>query len=288
MANQSIWLTNSRFWPKAPSRFVFLAEAFDEVGRRLFPEAWAGSEALPPATPLADREKRTASLKRAASLPPPPRIVSSYPPVTARTAIEAKPLSVLTKRSPADIEAMRATWEAKLTTENADAHSLLERRDTVAQWIADRGRDGALETFALWVGGGFDPLASPASIWNVANDWSLFADCKIRRSFTAGYPPADYYLFLSRESLTEQLRKLGTKSVVGKISAESSAAQWLREQFADAATTTFPRARFQTEATALYSGLSGEGFKRAWASATADYPERKCAGPKPLAIKSAG
>ena len=43
----SIWETDARFWPKAPSDYVFLAAAFQEVGARLFPTEWTGEEALP-------------------------------------------------------------------------------------------------------------------------------------------------------------------------------------------------------------------------------------------------
>jgi len=122
---------------------------------------------------------------------------------------------VLPKVDPKVVVANRIKWAAKLEEERAAQAAHHARCMGAASWIADRGRNGELATFGLWVSGGFDPLPCPPSVWNVTSDWSLFAECKVRRSPAAGYALFDHYLFLSRESLTKQLSRLGTSAVAG-------------------------------------------------------------------------
>lgn len=211
------WQADPRTWPKVPSAFVFLADAFNEVGRALYPEAWTGREALPQGTPCRDKVRalelgwrKVEAVRAAARLPRITRfgmqsmhLANHSPPTVDAHVLEY--LSVMRRRTHANAV---AAAEDNAAIETAAIAVTIHRRDSAAEWIAHRARDSALETFGLWSGGGCDPLPLPPGVWIAADDWALFEQCQTKR-WSAGkqYP---YFLLVTRESLDRELSTLLT------------------------------------------------------------------------------
>jgi hypothetical protein len=135
----SIWTVENRLWPKASDDYIFLGDAFNEVGQSRFGANWTGDEA-----------KRTLE-----------QVVSGD-------------------------ERLERCWQS-------------------AAWIADRARNGRLKTYGLLVAGGESPVLINAAIWNRADDWELFASCRITKALPPRYVEADYYLFLATNELRREL-----------------------------------------------------------------------------------
>jgi len=199
----SIWETDARFWPKAPSDYVFLAAAFQEVGARLFPTEWTGEEALPVKWPKEELKIRLEAPPRVSSAPAPIVPITQY---RKAAAVAPKLRSSVDLPSPEEMARLR---EAALSKATSDAeaellanNAILDRRRAVAAWIADRARDGKLVTFG--VREGWEPTPLNKALWNISNDWDLFATCEAKAWH--GAVKLEYSLFLTRDSLSKCLR----------------------------------------------------------------------------------
>ena len=273
MASQSIWQIDPRLWPKAARQYVFLAAAFQEIGQALCGDEWTGREALPFPTPLADGQRKVAALLTRAPAPP-VNIATRQAPLARGRAVAALNLPKYTPQQMEEIERRRT--EA-LEAERASGEAMAARKLRVVDWIAERSRNGELVTFGLL--SGREPVLLGPSVWNVANDWALFETCTVKRWLPGMTGAAEYYLFLTRESLDHCLKREGGPQV-GKITAERKAEAWLREQFADSATEGMSKDEFKRSARQRFDALSAKAFDRAWGNATAEHPERTRAGAK--------
>ncbi len=291
---QFSWEMEPRLWPKASSQFVFLARAFDEVGKALFPDDWTGKEArsinMPATEKVRELEQQAKNLER--------HLVSQRVPLplTLRWRPSFVEHAVKCTKEPYSAHVIAYhlyRGEQRLAQLRIDAAAEAEqfaasgaRRIHVADWIASRARDDELVTYGLWTGGGRDPVPLSSSIWNVQDDWTIFKSCVVEcfgkhpLLQTTKFP---YFVLLTRESLDEQLSN-HTRKAVGEVvslaNAQSKARQWLLDQFADEGTKTISKPDFRALALANIPGLSGEAFKRAWAEAGKEYPERLAKGRK--------
>lgn len=268
-----VWETDEQFWPKAAREYVFLGAAFHEVGKRLCGDEWTGREALTPQWPHRDAKRAFDDGVRLSRLPTPPRSLANW---HSQSAPARK--TEWTPPDPAKVaEATRARAE-RIATEEATNAALLERRLRVAGWIADHARNGRLATFGIarhW-----QPQALQPSLWFGEDDWLLFTRCETKRWLSAQSGVLTLKLFVSRADLDKCLASLAPPKLVGMASAEKRAEEWLRSEFAKPETLGTAKGPFKVEALALFPGLSGEGFSRAWGKASADYPERRNPGAK--------
>lgn len=202
------WTNDPRDWPKAGRNFVFLAHAFCEVGRALYPDEWNGSEALQPPTPKADLLQRLLSCVQLSTAPGPAHSLSSNrtPPVTTSATsrvLTGAQLEAASARGAERLEALRR----EVADEAAKNERWIGRRAAVTEWIADRARNGDLDTFGAWEGGGQEPESLSPSVWITSSDWELLRTCRIE-VWSGGYFPSKlaYFVFVTRESLDGCLR----------------------------------------------------------------------------------
>jgi hypothetical protein len=185
MANQSIWSTDPALWPKAPREYVFLAAAFEEAGRALFPDEWTS---VPPDTPLL---RASRMITRA-----------PLPPSDLRRPMKK---AELPKISDEERQAYRERLEREEQAEREFAKKKDDRRRITSSWIAEKARNNELITYGLWTGGGVALVHLPPSIWNRADDWELFAACQIKTYVPPSSIMHSYFLFITHESLDRAL-----------------------------------------------------------------------------------
>lgn len=269
----SIWETDRQFWPKASDDFVFLAAAFNEVGERLCGQDWTGREALTPPTPDFDAWRKWDNGRRLSRLPPPPVSLGSYRPGSGPIARHEPP-----KIDPVEDAKADARWAERVSREQETNAALIARRYKAAGWIAERARNGELQTFGITRFWEPRPLAN--SNWFGSDDWALFAKCETKLFVSPKAGAITLQIFVSRDGLDKCLARLAMPTVAGKVSAERQAEAWLREEFAKVETASKAKAAFKADAMDRFDGLSGEGFGRAWDRATLDHPERRNPGAK--------
>jgi hypothetical protein len=210
LTTQSVWSTEPRLWPKAGRAYVFLAEAFTDVGNSLFKDEWTGREAFPPAYPLREEIAR-ATTPTVIRAPAPIRPLGSGLTMTRSKMeqdCEARQRSIQHWKEACDARWAKA--KPQLEAEEQAATRLVQRRNEAAAWIADRGRNGEVVTYGLWTGLGLPARHLPASIWNGTDDWELFAKCIAKNVYipTVGPVACDYYLFIGRDGFDSALRTL--------------------------------------------------------------------------------
>lgn len=266
----SIWETDPRHWPNVSREYVFLAAAFHEVGEALAGGDWTGREALPVATPEADKERMLDGLIRTSKIQPAAN-VGHRGAFTHRSPVALPQISA--ERMAEYIERRKVKIAAELVANE----EIVARRDRVVDWIASRARNGELATFGCWVDGG--GLSSfPASVWNVWPIWDrLFVFCVS--------PLAKrFYIFVSRDDLDRQLRSIRLADAAANAKPSKGAAiiecvSWLQAEFAKQERLATTRDQFKKEAIERAGDrLSGRGFRTAWTRAVVQFPERVISG----------
>jgi hypothetical protein len=278
-ANTGIFARPSLSWPKGNSSNVFLAQALDEVGQVLMPDEWQGDEPFTWAT--ANLKKLLGDVQAVNFDSIAPKLVPSlnYSP-SAWAGHIAHNNECDRKATTAERHVLHYREHQRLVSARkrfADFEIALSRVARAMDWIGALGceEDGRFVTRGrLITGGAFFPL--PPYVWNVEHLWAnVFARCSVT------HRTLDCYVFLDRETLDKQIAKLGPPSAVGKISAVKQTEQWLADQFRDPRTASTAKAVFKEQALSLFGAkLSGEGFKRAWDNASAEFPERSKPGAK--------
>lgn len=241
MAADFNWAEPS-LWPKAASSYVFLANAFNEVGKALFPE-WTGREALPVPTPATNELNR-----------PPIQITKAPEPPRHSVGQGGRlhhggggGLMRLPSLSPSELQAHRDREEAQqqqlrrdAEIERAEVEAVNARRLGAASWIAQRCRDGELESYGWWALGGVEPVKQEPSLWNRRNDWELFEQCA---SLKGVNDRPMLFLFLARECLDRclaDIRRPGIKPHPSSLAAEDQPLLEEMRQLIEAGEVTGP------------------------------------------------
>ena len=263
-------------WPKGNSANIFLAAALHNVGRALFHDDWQEND---PVSAAEFFNEGAAMIQMASRRTPEPLPL----PVPLSLADRGANWNRTRDRN-VELERQRATQDWHIRTYRANRiadvwQKHIERlrgpRDRVQaamEWIQERACEGSkLPTRWRRVAGGAFIEASSA-IWNLESLWSQ----RFRRS-QLRHGGVDFYLFLDRAALARELSRLGSAQIVSKANHEQRAKEWLREQFADEATTAFTRTDFKRIAVTQFE-ISGEGFGRIWGEVVRDFPARSKPG----------
>jgi hypothetical protein len=162
-------------WPRDPPGYLFLARAFNSVGRSLFCNVWSGDEACAPYTDLG-RADRTALERKLAD----------------HANRERKIASILARRD-------------RLPSERARASKV---RNAIATWA----EAGQLPTVVRPQEGGL-PLPIPSHAWSTENLEPRFRRCmlSLAKPFSDGFAGNSFgWIFVERASLD---RLLGSTSI---------------------------------------------------------------------------
>lgn len=213
-------------WPKCGRDVIFLADAVSRVGRALFPDTWTGNETAC-STPLphpdelrrmVEDEKRQRAVRNASASRVAPavsvhrNIAHSARP--APSAQETEPPRVPVDR--ADIARAAAEARAKAVEQWAIDNAARKRLLAAIEWVAERCRNGDLETHLRWVGGG-DHFAVAANVWYVEPVIEKrFSECQAKVWSNASRQNLPAYIFVTRDSLTRCLTAIGAATVDGQ------------------------------------------------------------------------
>jgi hypothetical protein len=132
----------------------------------------------------------------------------------APSAQETEPPRVPVDR--ADIARAAAEARAKAVEQWAIDNAARKRLLAAIEWVAERCRNGDLETHLRWVGGG-DHFAVAANVWYVEPVIEKrFSECQAKVWSNASRQNLPAYIFVTRDSLTRCLTAIGAATVDGQ------------------------------------------------------------------------
>jgi hypothetical protein len=203
MWDTKFWLKSSE-WPKDASTDVFLARAFDRVGKAMFGSEWEGTEVYTEVSPPIP------------TLIPPKSENYKYFESIVR-AILKRHVGTLT---PENWEEARRLHQQK----HADANTRVQRRNTVYDAIVAGCQTGFLQTsYRPVAGGAFESI--PTVWWNTERTAQRFSYCQINPNdpYAVGVAGDQFcWIFVTAESLAQFLVQSPHSEVASKFDGHLS------------------------------------------------------------------
>ena len=219
----------SESWPTDPVGYVFLARAFDELGRAMFPDDWTGKEALAAdskALPFLDhlglhRSDRIHAL----------RLLRSHRPDLVEPVITER-ASLYGRLSDPVLSTEQWKVAAELSAKEVMQRGpVLQRQQAVVREIVRRCEAGELMSYGRPVKGGNLADLSRAT-WRTELLAARVTQCQINPSdpFGSGIGGVNYsYIFLGRLSLDKLIGSLSGPSIDPSAAWIPTAEQTLKD-----------------------------------------------------------